>query len=71
MLRLPTLQSWHGLTLLHLRLSPDQVVIVQLDGSDATRPHEVLRLSVDPRLCHVFDERGEALPHLETHHLAA
>ena len=60
-----------GLTLLHLRLSPDQMVIVQLDGGDATRPHEVLRLSVDPRLCHVFDERGEALPHLETHHLAA
>ncbi|UPG70909.1 sn-glycerol-3-phosphate ABC transporter ATP-binding protein UgpC [Roseomonas gilardii subsp. gilardii] len=60
-----------GLTLLHLRLSPDQVAIVQLDGGDATRPHEVLRLSVDPRLCHVFDERGAALPHLETHHLAA
>jgi multiple sugar transport system ATP-binding protein len=60
-----------GLTLLHITLSGGQAVIVQLEGSDATRPHQPVRLSVDGEACHVFNEAGRALPHIERHPLAA
>ncbi|MBV9655137.1 MAG: sn-glycerol-3-phosphate ABC transporter ATP-binding protein UgpC [Acetobacteraceae bacterium] len=60
-----------GLTLLHVTLTDGQVVVVQLEGSDSTRPHQPVRLLVDGEACHVFNEAGRALPHLERHPLAA
>ena len=45
---------------------------MQIEGSDATRPHEPVRLAVDRRTrAIVFDEAGQALPHLDRHPLAA
>ncbi|MFC0407668.1 ABC transporter ATP-binding protein [Roseomonas elaeocarpi] len=60
-----------GLTLLHVRLSPTETVIVQLDGNDMTRPHEAVRLGVDPAGCHVFGKDGQAHAHLRQHLLVA
>lgn len=63
-----------GLTLLHVAL-PDakgqgeQMVVVQIEGSDATRPHQPIRLAVEPDSGHLFNEAGEAFPHATRHPL--
>jgi multiple sugar transport system ATP-binding protein len=49
----------------------DQEMTVQTEGSAAVRPHEQIRLAVDPSACHLFDQTGQALPHLDRHPLAA
>jgi multiple sugar transport system ATP-binding protein len=59
-----------GLTLLHVKTG-EQDMTVQIEGSDATKAHDQIRLSADPALCHLFDKAGQALPHLERHPLAA
>ena len=55
------------LTLLHVALpdakgAGEQMVIVQIEGSDATKPHEKIRLAVEPGSGHLFAESGEAFP---------
>jgi multiple sugar transport system ATP-binding protein len=44
---------------------------VQIEGSDATRTHDQIRLAVDPAACHLFDQAGQALPQHARHPLAA
>jgi multiple sugar transport system ATP-binding protein len=44
---------------------------VQIDGGDATRAHQPIRLAIDANACHLFDTQGLALPHLVRHPLAA
>ena len=64
-----------GLTLLHVSLQggmPDGgTIVVQSDGSDATRPHQPVRLAFDPGAARLFDGSGSALQPLERHPLAA
>jgi multiple sugar transport system ATP-binding protein len=60
-----------GLTLLHVRADGDQTMTVQIEGSDPVRPHEQIRLAVDPAACHLFDQTGRAFSHLDRHPLAA
>ncbi len=60
-----------GLTLLHVDVEGSSQVTVQIEGSDSTRPHDRIRLSVDIAACHVFDTNGQALPQLASHPLAA
>jgi multiple sugar transport system ATP-binding protein len=60
-----------GLTLLHITAEGQPDMTVQIDGTDATRPHQPIRLSVDSAACHLFAANGEALPHLARHPLAA
>jgi multiple sugar transport system ATP-binding protein len=60
-----------GLTLLHVALEGGQAVIVQIEGSNATRPHDRILLSVEADACHLFGVDGEALAHLVRHPLAA
>jgi multiple sugar transport system ATP-binding protein len=60
-----------GLTLLHVTVEGDQPITVQIDGADATRPHQPIRLALDAAACHLFDAQGLALPHLARHPLAA
>ncbi|WP_158743128.1 ABC transporter ATP-binding protein [Acidisphaera sp. L21] len=60
-----------GLTLLHVTIEDGRQVTVQIEGSDLTRPHETVRLSVNPVACHVFDQSGRAFTHLLKHSLAA
>jgi multiple sugar transport system ATP-binding protein len=60
-----------GLTLLHIIGQGKQPMIVQIEGSDATRPNDQIRLAVDPSACHLFDKAGQALPQLVRHPLAA
>ena len=60
-----------GLTLLHVALAGGQAVVVQIEGSDPTRAHEPIRLTVDGAACHVFDAEGGALPALRRNALAA
>jgi multiple sugar transport system ATP-binding protein len=60
-----------GLTLLHVALPDGQPLIVQIEGSDPTRAHTPIRLSVAADACHLFDAGGQALPALHQHPLAA
>nr|WP_294519346.1 sn-glycerol-3-phosphate ABC transporter ATP-binding protein UgpC [uncultured Rhodopila sp.] len=60
-----------GLTLLHLKAPGDQDMTVQIEGSDPTRAHDRIGLSVDPGATHLFEKSGQALPHLGRHPLAA
>jgi multiple sugar transport system ATP-binding protein len=60
-----------SLTLLHVTLAGGQAAVVQIEGSDPTRPHERVRLAVNGAACHVFDGSGQALPALERNPLAA
>ena len=50
-----------GLTLLHITAAGNQPMIVQIEGSDATRPHDQIRLTVDPAACHLFDKSGQSV----------
>jgi multiple sugar transport system ATP-binding protein len=59
-----------GLTLLHVMAEGDQPLTVQIEGSDATRAHDQIRLAVDPAACHLFDQAGQALPQLVRHPMA-
>jgi multiple sugar transport system ATP-binding protein len=60
-----------GLTLLHLKAPGDQDMTVQIEGSDPTRAHDSIRLSINPGATHLFDRAGQALPHLGRHPRAA
>jgi multiple sugar transport system ATP-binding protein len=60
-----------GLTLLHLKAPGGQDMTVQIEGSDPTRAHDRIRLSVDAAATHLFDKAGQALAHLGRHPLAA
>lgn len=60
-----------GLTLLHVVLAGGQPLVVQIEGSDPTRAHTPIRLSVASGACHLFDAEGQALPALHQHPLAA
>jgi len=59
-----------GLTLIHVDLDQDGPVIVQIEGSDGTAPHQRVTLQVDPAACQLFDATGRAMPHLTRHPLA-
>jgi multiple sugar transport system ATP-binding protein len=50
-----------GLTLLHVVLTGGEAIIVQIEGSDATRTHQPIRLAFDPAGCHLFDAGGQSL----------
>jgi multiple sugar transport system ATP-binding protein len=60
-----------GLTLLYVTLPDGQPMTVQIEGSNQTRVHDTLRLSVEPTACHLFDQAGQALPRPARHPLAA
>jgi len=56
-----------GLTLLHVALpdaagQDEQMVIVQIEGSDPTATQQPIRLAVEPGSAHLFAENGEAFP---------
>jgi multiple sugar transport system ATP-binding protein len=58
-----------GDTYLYLR-SPDRpLLVVQADGSDATRVHDRVHVRIEPETCHLFDADGRSLPHLRRHPL--
>ena len=60
-----------GLTLLHVNAAGGHAMTVQIEGSDSTRAHEAVRLSIDTAACHLFDKGGQALSRLARHPLAA
>ena len=60
-----------GLTLLHVSVEGSGSLTVQTDGADATRPHEVVRLSVDTAASHLFDPSGLAVTRSVRHRLVA
>ncbi len=60
-----------GLTLLHVTVEGGEPVTVQIEGSDATKARDHIRLAVDPAACHLFDKSGQALPQRARHPLAA
>jgi multiple sugar transport system ATP-binding protein len=60
-----------GLTLLHATVEGDQAITVQIDGADATRAYQPIRLALEGAACHLFDAQGQALPRLVRHPLAA
>ncbi len=60
-----------GLTLLHVGIADNQSMTVQIEGSDPTRAHDNIRLTVYPGACHLFDNQGQALQQRGRHPLAA
>ena len=60
-----------GLTLLHIKAEGGQDMTVQIEGSDATKIQEQVRLGVDKGACHLFDKNGQAFQHSARHPLAA
>jgi len=60
-----------GLTLLHVALSGGEAVTVQIEGSDATRAHQPIRLAFDPAVSHLFDAAGMSMTRLARHPLAS
>lgn len=60
-----------GLTHLHVTIEGSEPMTVQIEGSNATRAHDKIRLAVDPAACHVFNRAGQALRQRFRHPLAA
>jgi len=54
-----------GLTLLHVELQDKTMLVVQTDGSDATRVHQQIRLAMVPAHTHLFGSDGLAAEHLQ------
>ncbi|QQP93664.1 sn-glycerol-3-phosphate ABC transporter ATP-binding protein UgpC (plasmid) [Skermanella sp. TT6] len=58
-----------GLTFLHIQVPGDMVMIVQADGDEAASIHDHVKLTVNPRGCHLFGRDGMAVEHMARHHL--
>ena len=58
-------------TFVHVELSPDMVMIAQVDGSSTIRVHDPVKLSPVATACHVFGTDREALQALSQHPLVA
>jgi multiple sugar transport system ATP-binding protein len=52
-----------ALSLMYVDLDQGESVIAQIRGSDATLPHQRIRLAIDITCCHVFDNAGRAFLH--------
>lgn len=48
-------------SLLHVDLYKGVSVVAQLGSADPTRPHQPVRLAIDPECCHLFDWAGRAI----------
>ena len=60
-----------GLTLVHVAVAGGGTAIMQVEGTDPSRPGDAIRMSVRGDGCHVFDSAGLALPRRLQHPLAA
>ena len=58
-----------GLTLLHIELQDQTMLVVQTDGADATSVHQSVRLSISAAHSHLFGPDGLAADHLQRHPL--
>ena len=58
-----------GLTMLHIAAEGLGDLVVQIEGSAATKAHQPIRLAVQADACHLFDAAGAALPRLARHAL--
>jgi multiple sugar transport system ATP-binding protein len=52
-----------ALSLMYVDLDQGASVIAQISGGEAEKPHQRIRLAIDPTCCHVFDRSGLALAH--------
>jgi multiple sugar transport system ATP-binding protein len=59
--RIQIVEQLGGATLLYSVLPDGQPVTVVLQGQQRHAPDEVMQVSVDPHLCHLFDGNGQAL----------
>ena len=59
-----------GATYLYVQLGGDAMVIVEADGEDPSRVHEQVAIQVKGEACHLFNDAGEAIPHLKRNPLA-
>jgi hypothetical protein len=48
---------------MYIDLDQGTSVIAQISGGEADKPHQRIRLAIDPTCCHVFDQTGCALAH--------
>jgi multiple sugar transport system ATP-binding protein len=69
--RVSLVERLGGLTLLHIKAEGDEEMTVQIEGSDPTKAHDQIQLSIDIAGCHLFDKAGLALKRLDRHPLAA
>lgn len=60
-----------GLTPLHVDTVRKGDLVTQVEGSNPAAAHQAVQLSVGPAACHLFNEAGLAMPHLQQHSLAA
>ncbi len=57
-------------TYLHLDTPEGRQLVIQSDGEDETEAGQTVRLTINGRFCHLFDDDGRALTPLERHRLA-
>ena len=53
-----------SISLIHADLELGARVIAQVGATDDARPRQRISLAIDPTHCHVFDNTGRALPHI-------
>jgi multiple sugar transport system ATP-binding protein len=55
-----------SLTILHVEIAPDIMLVVQTEGGDRTPLHSPIALDISPAVCHLFRPDGPALAPLHS-----
>ncbi|MBE9018163.1 ABC transporter [Chroococcidiopsis sp. CCALA 051] len=58
-----------GETFLYVKIAGGDTLIVQTDGDNPSRMHDLAPLQINGDLCHLFNQQGEAIPKVRRHHL--
>ncbi|WP_250124574.1 TOBE domain-containing protein [Chroococcidiopsis sp. CCMEE 29] len=58
-----------GETYLYIKIAGGDTLIVQTDGDNPSRLHDIVPIHINGDLCHLFNQQGEAIPKARRHHL--
>ncbi|MEH1849836.1 MAG: TOBE domain-containing protein [Nostoc sp.] len=51
-------------TYLYIKIAGGETIVVQTDGDNPARIHDYVPIYINGELCHLFDQKGEAIPKL-------
>lgn len=58
-----------GETYLYIKIAGGETVVVQTDGDNPAIMHDYVPIYINGKLCHLFDQNGEAIPKVHRHHI--